>query len=404
VTDTPSSGPASTDPAPTSAPARPPEDVGERPSVVLGVVVAPGLARDVTAKIVADLAEDLGRAYDSVDWRTELTADRLVTPPATLSEIFTAARRKLLEGNWDLSIVVTDLPLRFGRRPVSRHINPTHGIAVVSLPALGALHLRQRLRQTLLDLVGELVGDGEAPRSSDGVLARLRTRWERNVLRELATDTAERPGALRFLFVPAVLSGHLRLLLGMVRANRPWRLAARLYRALVAAFAAGAYGVVTTDIWRISAALDWWRLALLSIVSISLTSFAVIAAHGLWERSRDPRVREQVVLFNVATTATVVIGILALYLALFALILAGAALVISSSVLRETLDQSVGTGDYARLAWFIASLATVGGALGAGLESDEAVREAAYASSPSESESDGDGDGERTFEETSGAE
>ena len=352
-----------------------------QPDIALGVIVAPGLARDVTAKIAGELAHDLEALDLGVEWRTELTVDRLVTPPAQTTEIIDAARRKLLDENWDLGVVVTDLPLRVGRRPVSRQVSPTHGIAVVSLPALGALHLAPRFRRTLLELVGELVGDGGGQWSGDGARARLRRRWGRGVLQELATDTADRPGALRFLFVPEVLSSHLRLLLGMVRANRPWRLAARLYRALLAAVVAGAYGLVTSDIWRISATAGSTRLALASIASISFTSGAVIVAHGLWERAPDRRLRDQVILFNFATAATVLIGIATLYAALFLLIFATAELLLSPDALASGLGHSVGTADYAMLAWFTASLATVGGALGAGLESDEAVREAAYASS-----------------------
>jgi hypothetical protein len=172
----------------------------------------------------------------------------------------------------------------------------------------------------------------------------------------------------------------------MVRANRPWRFAARLYRALVAAFAAGAYGVVVADIWRLSAEMGGWRLAGTSGVSISATIVLILAAHGLWERAPDPRVREQVILFSVATAATVTIGVLTLYLALFGLILAGAGLVVAPDLLSSVLNEPVGFGDYAVLAWFVTSLATVGGALGAVLESDEAVREAAYAYVPSSTE------------------
>jgi hypothetical protein len=282
--------------------------------------------------------------------------------------------------------------LRVGRRPVSRQVSPTHGIAVVSLPALGAVHLTQRLRWTLLALVGELVGTGASEMRYGGPFARLRRQWGRDVLQELASDQAARPGAQRFLFVPAVVCSHFRLLLGMVRANRPWRLAERLYRALVAAVAAGAYGVVTSDIWRISAAMGSARLALVSAASILFTSAAVIVAHGLWERTPDRRLRDQVILFNFATATTLVIGIGTLYVTLFLLIFACAELLLSPDVLASGLGHAVGLGDYATLAWFTASLATVGGALGASLESDEAVREAAYASSGGAS---GDGDEER---------
>jgi len=262
---------------------------------------------------------------------------------------------------------------------VTRRVSTTHRIAIVSLPALGPLGLKSKLRRTLTEIVREFVGS-EQRAGTGGPRARIRRRWQRGLLREMTTDTAGPLGGWRILFLPAVLIGNFRLLLGMVRSNRPWRLTIRLYNALVAALATGAFGLVYFDIWRISAAMSWWRLAVTSIVSIAVTSAAIIFVHGLWERSADPRIRDRVALFNLATTGTVVLGILSLYVILFVLLLAGSALVITPDLLSSELQLGAGASTYLDHAWFVASLATVGGALGASLESDEAVRVAAYAS------------------------
>ena len=326
-------------------------------SVRLGVLAAPGLPEDVTARIADDLAEDLREAYGSLGWHTEFVVDRLAVPPAPTTELIDAARRALLAQGWDLAVVVTDLPMRLGGRPVARHVSRTHGVALVSLPALGLLHLKRRLRQVLNETAGELIGAA-------------------NSLREIAADADDQTSGLRY--VPAVILGHVRLLFGMVRANRPWRFTAKLYGVLAAALAAGAYGIVASDIWRISAALSWWRLAALCLVSLTVTIVAVIVAHELWERSPDPRARAQVLLFNVTTALTVTIGIASLYAALVILILAGAALVIAAPVLAEALGRDSSPRDYITLAWFAASFGTIAGALGTALESDAAVREAAY--------------------------
>ncbi|MDX6533798.1 MAG: hypothetical protein QOF68_1542, partial [Gaiellales bacterium] len=114
------------------------------PPILVGVVVAPGLAEEVAARIADDVAMELRARFQGVHWQTAFVVDRLVVPPAAVSEIFEAARRRLLEGGWDIAMVVTDLPLRRAGRPVASQASPAHGVAIVSLPALGAIKLSHR--------------------------------------------------------------------------------------------------------------------------------------------------------------------------------------------------------------------------------------------------------------------
>jgi hypothetical protein len=84
----------------------------------------------------------------------------------------------------------------------------------------------------------------------------------------------------------------------------------------------------------------------------------------------------------VGTVLTLGLAAYVSYLVLFAGTAAAAALLIDSSVLSQSLNRPVGPADYAVLAWIIASLATVGGAIGSGLEDEDNVRAPAYGYHP----------------------
>jgi hypothetical protein len=51
-------------------------------------------------------------------------------------------------------------------------------------------------------------------------------------------------------------------------------------------------------------------------------------------------------------------------------------------VFESNVQHAAGVGSYLKLAWLVASLATVGGALGSLVESDDAVSAATYATHP----------------------
>ena len=81
---------------------------------------------------------------------------------------------------------------------------------------------------------------------------------------------------------------------------------------------------------------------------------------------------------NLAVVLTTVVGVVTLYGALLVITTTCVAVLIPSGVLADELGHPVVAGDYLRLGWLVSTLATTGGALGAVVENDLAVREAVY--------------------------
>jgi len=186
-----------------------------------------------------------------------------------------------------------------------------------------------------------------------------------------ATAGAERDGTLRF--AGSVVRGNLRLLFGMIAANHPTRVMSRLSRSATAALGTGAYALSSSNIWTLADESSWPRLLAVAIILVAL-----VVAHGLWERRRDAAARARVALFNIVTTVTLAIGVASLYLALFVVMTLAAAIVIPPAAFDHQVGHPPNVWDMAQLGWLVASIATVGGALGSLLESDSAIREAIY--------------------------
>ena len=323
-----------------------------------------------------DWAEALAEALpstlrDRVGADVEWHVDVCEAGPADVAdgprELTDAVRRRLLNGGWDLGIGLTALPLADRHRPVATYASGSHGVGIVSIPALGAVHVEQRLHDAVAELVETLLGAAD-----DG-------RGRRTVALAgsgIATEHAERDGTVRF--ANRVARGNVRLLAGMIRANRPMRVVARLSRSSAAALGTGAYALSSSSIWILAHQSSVVRLVGVAVVSMLLILASILIAHELWERAEEPAARERVVLFNIVTLVTLLIGIATLYAALFVILVLAAAVVIPPSVLEEQIRAAPTLGEYARLAWFAASVATVGGALGSLVESDDAIEEALY--------------------------
>jgi hypothetical protein len=347
--------------------------VGELESTVrLCLVATRGVTEDLLERLAHELRRDLPALLPTVTWQVSTEPDLEIGPPVPLGQLVERARSELLARRCHLLVLLTDLPLMIGRKPVLSHVTRAQGVAVLSVPAHGAVSPHTRAVKTLRAAVAALIGV-----SPQGDLSRGRRRRATVRMRALGRRVADDQGTVAF--VARVITGNFLLLAGMIRTNQPWRLTLHLSKALTAALAAGVFALVTTDIWRLSDVLGTPRLVMITVGSVTAIGATLIIGADLWERGRRPEARQQVVLFNLATTATVILGVTAFYAMLIFLTAIGASLLVPTSFLSHVLGHPAQWGDRVELAWLAGSVATLGGALGAGLESDDAVRQAAYA-------------------------
>jgi hypothetical protein len=353
----------------------------EQRHLVLGLVAAPGLTQDVALHLAAALPDRLRDRFPGTEWRVEVRSE--VLAGAAGVDLVQLTREQLLEQGWQLAVCLTDLPLSVGRRPVTAHASLALGVGVVSVPALGPVSVEDRVMDAVLRIVDMLLG-GHAPDRRPERRTRMRRRLRE--IQELSSPVGhlDVPAQDTVRFVTATGQGNLRLLLGMVRANRPWRLVVSLSRAVVGALGAGAFGLTSPPVWWIADALDGPRVLVMALSSVLALSLTLIVSHRLLERSPSREARARVTLINVSTVLTVVIGVLTLFVGLLAITVACGTAFIPTGVLQSQLPHPVGVRTYLGIGWVVSSLATLGGALGAALESDVTVREAAFGYRPTE--------------------
>lgn len=345
---------------------------------LVGLVADPGLAAAVADRVADELPAALAREVSNdVAWEVCICSEALPLNDHGAIPIAELARERMSREGWDLMICLTDLPLRAGTRPLVSEVSSIHGAALVSLPAIGVVRLRPHVRETIVHVIHEMARHLPGPaRPAHGPRQAFRRRPTELVSPVRAIPATDND--LDLLLALTGARGKARLLFGMIRNNRPWRLVPHLASAVAGAAAGSAFGVFYGSLWKIADALSPARLAVINVFAVAIMAAWLIVYNSLWERPVRQIDRQKAVLFNTATVATVSLGVGCAYLLLLTVTFAAAGVAIDASLLHSEVGHPVSWADYALIAWMASSVGIVAGALGSTFESDDAVRQATY--------------------------
>jgi hypothetical protein len=340
---------------------------------VLGLLADPGAPAEMASRIADDLAEASAEHRDGTERWAVRTQVRTL-PPLTESygDLADVARGCMDDEQWDAVVCLTDSPLRDGRYALIADLLRGSRIAVLSLPAFGALPLRRHVGAVAAELTQELT---EPPNEQQSQEAEQRQEGAATTSRRFRRVISPDPDV-----TVRIIASHasMRLLVGLVLANRPWRLLAGLKGALAAALATSAYVLINSSAWQFADQVSLLKLTLMMVFAIAGMAVWLIVNHGLWESAAEHRNPRYSRLFNASTTVTLLMGLACAFVLLWLVNVLAEVFLIDAGFLETTLRHPVALGDYLAIAWFATSVSFLAGAIGSGFEDEDSVRKAAY--------------------------
>lgn len=189
-----------------------------------------------------------------------------------------------------------------------------------------------------------------------------------------------RDRVLRFWFGLRVLGQELGDVLRTIGHIKPWLFPLRFSRMTTAAVSTLLILMMTAEAWDLGMSQPLARVALLSVVALLGTSGYIIKRQRLLMRRQRARLSEQRVIAQMSVTGAVVLGMLTVYLGLFATVLGVGTALFAPDLIGSwaaSLQGAARPRHFVALAGFLATLGLLTGALGASFEQESYFRHVA---------------------------
>lgn len=345
-------------------------------NIAIGLIPSPDMPHKLINKISDYLADDIhNHVDDKTNWDFETHVASMVGTAEHMDKALDIASNIKKQKNWDYTICITDLPSLSNNKTVICDINLDDKTSLISVPALGAVNLKHKLRHFITFIVKYFFTSG-----SDKSLLKSKY-FKLTKFNEVIPNEDNKQDNRKRIVSKTSFLGWFHLILGTTFSNEPWSAILDFKKIISVSFATGTYIAIFSTPWDLSLDYEYWRFILLMLLSISGMVGWLIYSYNLWERPNPKTQQSYRFIYNFTTLTTLFAITIFNFAALFILLTISTLLFVPPEIFSSwtSLNEKQPTFvNYINLIWFITSLGILAGAMGSTVENAEKIKRVTY--------------------------